>query len=146
MKIFIAYKFSGEKAEALDKLLAPVCDALTEAGHVAYSTFHDPELQPGTDNYKNFAAHHYVFHAFSKLNDMDLLFVLLTSDEKSEGILLEVGYAMARGIPVVVAVKEDVTKTYLPGVGTATFTWSDTQDLVEKLTMFAFDEVISRRN
>lgn len=53
-------------------------------------------------------------------------------------MILEVGYCIAKGIPVVIAVKEGVKNTYLPEMGKKTFTWSDNQDLSAKITEFGF--------
>jgi nucleoside 2-deoxyribosyltransferase len=133
MKGFISYRFTGEKIEDINTLLGPAVKILQEAGHEVYVNFYDPDIQPGTEMQKSFKAHDYIFHAFHRLNDRDFVLALLTSDEKSEGMLLEIGYALSRNTPVIVAVKEGVTKTYLPEVGTTTFKWSNLTDLATKL-------------
>jgi nucleoside 2-deoxyribosyltransferase len=72
-------------------------------------------------------------HAFSVIDSSEFLFVILASEEKSEGMILEVGYCIAKGIPVIIAVKEGVKNTYLPEMGKKTFVWRDNQDLSAKI-------------
>lgn len=143
MRIFISYKFTGEKIEDVTALLTPVCEVLKSAGHEPYVNFFDEELQPerlqGT-----FKAHDYMFHAFKKLTTQDAVLVLLNANTKSEGMLMEVGYALARGIPVVTAVKNGVTETYLPTVTTAAFGWENVDDLCTHIKTFDFTALTAR--
>jgi nucleoside 2-deoxyribosyltransferase len=130
MKVFISYRFTGEKLEDLKALLSPIQKALEEKGASAYCNLSDPELE---ERSKNFAPEDYVFDAFKILDTCQMLFVVITSESKSEGMILEVGYAIAKGIPVIVALKEGVGNTYLPGMARQVIKWSDVDDLKEKI-------------
>ena len=44
-------------------------------------------------------------------------------------MLIEVGYCLAKAIPIIVATKDDVTKTYLPELGEQVLRWHDLKDL-----------------
>lgn len=138
MKGFISFRFTGEAKEDLEALLIPVHGALKEAGVDAYCTLLDTSLPDRSVNYK---PENYLFDAFEKLKTSDVIFVVLKSEEKSEGMLIEVGYALAKNIPVIVAVQESVTNTYLPGVGTLSFVWSDINDLVSKIKDIDFTNI-----
>ena len=138
MKGFISYRFTGETEEDLNALLIPARDALQEAGNSVYVTLFDEDLPDRSVNYK---PENYVFDAIKELETSDFVLVVLKSEEKSEGMLLEVGYALAKKIPVIVAIQESVTNTYLPGVGTTSFTWSDVDDLVRKIKETDFTSV-----
>lgn len=72
-------------------------------------------------------------HALKIIDDCDFLFVLLTGPEKSEGMLMEVGYCLAKGIPVLVAVKEGVEGTYLPKMTDHVIVWADQSDLAHQI-------------
>lgn len=138
MRIFLSYRFTGEKLEDVASLLLPVKSALEQLGHTVYTNFYDEHLQPGTENHKSFLPKDYMSYAFAKLPSQDVVIVLLNSNNKSEGMLLEVGYALAKGIPVVTAAKKTVTDTYLPQIGKLSFTWENIDDLVEKIKALNF--------
>ena len=136
MKAFISYRFSGEKTEDLKNTLVPVQNKLKEIGIDAYCNLLDRNLEVWS---KGFQAHDFVFHAFKELNNINLLFVVITSENKSEGMIMEVGYSIAKDIPVVVAIKDDITNTYLPGMANLVVRWSSTDDLLEKIAKIDFN-------
>lgn len=72
-------------------------------------------------------------HAFSIIDHSDMLFVILTSENRSEGVLIEAGYCIAKNIPVVVAVQSGVKHTYLPEMASKTFRWTDREDLQHQI-------------
>lgn len=72
-------------------------------------------------------------HAFYVIDNSDILFVIQTSEERSEGMLMEVGYSIAKKKIIIVATKSGVHNTYLPTMGTIAFEWSNLEDLSEKI-------------
>lgn len=108
-------------------------DVFQKRGFEAYCNMFDADLP---NRSKDFKPQDYVFDAFKTLSNADVVFVVLKSSEKSEGMILEVGYAIAKGISVVVAVQDEVKNTYLPGMATKMFTWSTVEDLIEKTKNF----------
>jgi hypothetical protein len=131
MKGFISYRFTGESEKDLKDLLIPIQNKLKEIGVDAYCNI----LEKGFEiRSKNFKPQDYVFDAFKTLNNVELLFVLITSEGKSEGMLMEVGYSLAKLIPIIVAVKSDVKGTYLPGMAKLVINFDDTDDLLKKIT------------
>ncbi len=135
MKAFISYRFTGEKVEALKALLIPIQDSLKKSGIDAYCNLSDDNLE---ERSKNFKPQDHVFDAFKIIDAVDILFVVLTSEDKSEGMILEIGYAIAKGLPVVVALKEGVEKTYLPGMAKLSISWNDIDDLLSKINSTDF--------
>lgn len=131
MKIFISYKHHGEDDEELKGFLSPLISKFKELGSDAYCNLFDEELAKKATLYK--PGKDYVLDAFNILDSKELIFVLLMSEEKSEGMLMEVGYAIAKGIPVVVAVRNDIKNTYLPTMGNLVIEWSDLDDLLNKI-------------
>jgi len=128
-KSFISYRHKGEDPAKLLKLLTAVRDGLSEAGISAYCTFFDEDKFQE----KSFGAREIMEHAFKKIKTVDVLFVLLTSDEKSEGMLMEIGYCLAKGIPIVVAAKNTVKSSSVPEMATHAVVWSDIADLTHKI-------------
>jgi nucleoside 2-deoxyribosyltransferase len=129
MKAFIAYRHKGEDPERLLRLLTAVRDGLTEAGVNAYCTFFDDD----TFKDKGYKAREIMDHAFKKIGTVDVLFVIMNSDEKSEGMLMQIGYCIAKEIPVVVAVKDTVKSSYVPDMAAYSIVWSDIDDLTHKI-------------
>lgn len=129
MEAFLAYRHTGEQPEDLEVLLGNTRDALARAGVNAYCTFFDEDEFQN----KSFGARQIMDHAFETIEAKDMLFVLQTSENKSEGMLMEVGYCRARGIPVVVASKSDVEHTYLPDMADIAIRWNDPEDLHQQI-------------
>ncbi len=125
MKVFIAYRFTGEDPQQLEPMLRSIIEAFNDRGVEAYSTFFDDlEFQD-----KSMSAKEIMVHAFRKIDDSDLLFVVQTSDNKSEGMIMEVGYCIAKHKPIVAAVRNTVGYTYVPDMAHISFRWQDNDGL-----------------
>jgi len=131
MKGLISYRFTGEKPEDLKNLLIPVRNKLKEVGVDAYCNLLDEDLETRS---KSFQPQDYVFDAFRILDSSDMLFAVVASEYKSEGMIMEVGYSIAKGIPVIVAIKEGIADTYLPGMANLVIHWNNLEDLLNKIS------------
>jgi nucleoside 2-deoxyribosyltransferase len=125
MKTFLAYRFTGEDPKLLEPLLITIREALKEKGIDSYCTFFDEDEFKD----KSLNARQIMEHAFKIIDESDFLFVLMTSENKSEGMLMEVGYCVAKGIPIIVAVKEGINKTYVPEMSEMKIIWSNADQL-----------------
>lgn len=135
---FIAYRHTGEKTEYLQELLSTVKDALAKAGVDAYCTFfEDAEFKN-----KSLEAYQIMEHAFSVIDESDMLFVIQATENKSEGMLMEVGYCIAKDIPIVVAASSKVEHSYLSEMATASFKWDDLQNLKKLIREADFSEIL----
>lgn len=130
MKAFIAYRHTGEEEATLSALLGAVRDALVAVGVEVYCTFfEESEFQD-----KQMSPREIMDHAFKIIEGSDLLFIVQASQEKSEGMLMEVGFARAKGIKVIVATKSGIDNSYLPSMGDVNFAWTDYEELALKIT------------
>lgn len=137
MKTFISYRHTGESHTALEALLKPIKGSLSKAGVDGYCTFfEEAEFQN-----KSFGPKEIMDHAFAIIDEVDFLFVVQTSDNKSEGMLMEVGYCIAKGIPVVTATKDTVEYTYLPDMSSLSFQWKDASDLANQIANTNFSSL-----
>ncbi len=128
MGYFVAYRFTGADTKRLDVLMPAVCDALKKSGQEVYCTyFEEDEFQKHGYGIKEIFQ-----HAFDKLDEFKGLFVLIDSFDKSEGMLIEVGYCLAKGYDVVVAKKTGVY-THLDKLAKSSFEYDDIEDLVKKI-------------
>jgi hypothetical protein len=137
MKTFIAYRSTGEDPKQLEPMLETVRDAFQSKGVDAYCTHFDgKEFIDKSYNPKQILQ-----HAFDKIGDINFLFVLQTSENKSEGMLMEVGYCLAKKIPVIVAHKEGIQGSYLPGIANVRMSWSELDELVDKIKNYEFNGI-----
>jgi len=138
MKTFISYRHTGEDQKSLEKLLVPIRSALQGVDVESYCTFFDEdEFQD-----KSFGPKDIMYHAFSIIDKSDFLFVVQTSDSKSEGMLMEVGYCIAKSIPVVVATRDSVAYTYMPDMADLSFRWKDPKDLAQQIAKTDFSKLL----
>lgn len=129
MGYFVAYRHTGADPERLNVLLPAVCESLKELGQAVYCTyFDDAEFKA-----KGSKPRQIMEHAFSKIEEMDGLFVVLDGEEKSEGMLMEVGYCVARGLNIVVAKRSGVDNTYVPNMADYSFEYDNVDDLKQKI-------------
>jgi len=127
-KFFIAYRHTGEDILELEQRISTIDIALAAKGIKAYATlFDESEFQKN-----HTTAGHIMEKAFQKISAMDGLFVLIAGSEKSEGQLMEVGFALALKKPVIVARHKDA-KTYVHELTNLSFAYDDLSDLSKKI-------------
>lgn len=139
MKTFVAYRFTGEDPKQLEPVLTAVCTALKKKGIESYCTFFDEQNFQA----KQYNARQIMEHAFKIIDDIDFLFVVQMSDNKSEGMLMEAGYCIAKNIPIVAATKRDVKQTYLPDMAKVRIVWDGPEQLAEEIAKTDLQTVAS---
>lgn len=128
MKAFIAYRSTGEDRQAIAPILTAIVTAFKSRGIVAYCNFFDDTLKD-----TSLGARQIMEYGFDVIDTADFLFAVQTSDIKSEGMLIEIGYCLAKKIPIIVATKEGVTKTYVPAIVSKSLKWKTTEDLAKAI-------------
>ena len=134
-QIMISYKFTGEDIKAIQNLLGIVYEVLTSKGIEYFCNF------SFDDHYKdnNYTHGQIMRHCFEELDKTKCLLVLLTSNNKSEGMLMEIGYALAKNKKVIIARHRDVHDTYLHDMDLDLIEWDTLEELRVKLTQEKFD-------
>ena len=125
-KVFVAYKQTGEDPEQLRVLLTAVVEAWKSRGFDVHCTLFDQERFKA----EGMTAKMIMAQAISTINRCEFLFVVQTSNEKSEGMLMEVGYCFGTHMPIIVGTKLGVENTYVPQLAFSTFDWANVEDLV----------------
>lgn len=141
MKIFVSYRFTGESLKNLNTLLGTVKTGLENNGVDSFCSFFYE------DHYRlnKFDSRQIMDHALGELDNAQALLGIITTEEKSAGMLMEVGYALARNVPIILAFQADVPRMYLRDMADASFTWTDLHDLEHKLANYDFATSSSRR-
>jgi len=120
--IFISYRATGEDKNELNKIMKKVYLGLEKKGYNLYCILWDLELQ--TKGKKELFK-----STMKKIDNSKILFVFSKSEEKSEGMLMEIGYAMAKGKKIVLLIKKDVKKTHLRELIEQTYEFENLKDL-----------------
>ncbi len=133
MKIFLSYRFTGEDPAELKESLGKILATLRVGNkHEVYCSFED-ELWFREKNRTN---KEIMEHAFQKLDNSDLLLAYIKSDEKSEGMLVEIGYVVGKGKPFALALKRGVKTTSIQQMANPLIEFDTLDDLCEKLKIF----------
>jgi len=130
MKIHIAYKFTGEDRKKLEKDMKKICSILRNKGHEVFCTLFDNNLPKLKKELFN--------NAFNKIDNSEVVLVLIKSEDKSEGLLMEVGYSIANKKRIVLAIKDAVKNTHLRDLIDEVIEFKDIEDLANKLEEFEF--------
>jgi nucleoside 2-deoxyribosyltransferase len=131
MRAFVSYRHTGESEDSIKPLLEAVRETLAARGVSIHNTFFD--VREGRFDKPGLEPKEFMREAFKMMDRSDFLLVLQTSEERSEGMLMEVGYAIAKQLPVVVATRSGVAGTYLPQMGSLSFQWGDEEQLRDQL-------------
>lgn len=127
MKLFIAYRHSGEDPDKLQARIGAVCQGLEAAGQQYYCTLFDEEQFRST----GYGPRAIMEHAFETIESCDGLLVVLANQHKSEGMLMEVGRFYGHK-PIFIARHFQVRGTYLPDMATHHFKWRNHEELASK--------------
>ena len=127
-QFFIAYRHTGEDIMELEKRIRTIETALATKQIKAYATLFDEEKF----QQNNLTAGQIMRHAFEKLDSMDGLFVLIMNSSRSEGQLIEIGYALAKKKQIIVAKQKDA-QTYAHELTNLVIEFDDLNDLAHKI-------------
>ena len=129
MRAVISYKYTGVSIDDLERTLRVVYDSLISVGVDPFCiqfAKRDGEIEQKTPA-------EMMQDAFREIEASDMLFVIQSSRDRSEGMLMEVGYALARNMPVIIATHTSVRNTYLPDMTDQRIKYSSLYDLNKKI-------------
>jgi len=129
MKIFVSYRFTGEDPNELEQTIGKIAASLRSAGHEVYSSLEDEQWF----REKKRTNKEIMEHAFQQLNTSNLLLAFIRSNDKSEGMLVEIGYAIAKGKRFALALKNGVSTTSIAQMAEPFIEFDNLDDLCDKL-------------
>ena len=139
MRAFIAYRHTGGDEHAIRGQLTAVRDAFAKRQVDAFCTFFD--VRGGDMSESSLKQHNFMEEAFRMIDRSDFLFVLQSDTGRSEGMLMEVGYVIAKEIPLIVATKTNVSDTYLPDMATHSLKWGNLEELASAIATLELAEL-----
>ena len=123
-KIFCSYAFTGEDKLKVEARMRRVVDLLEGCGHEVYCNLFDS----ATESYGS--PRQFLRRAIDQMNECDKILVIQTSPRRSEGMLIEIGVAMARDKSILLAQHQSAaSKSYLPDLARRTQTWHSESEL-----------------
>jgi len=130
MKIFLSYKFTGEDQESLKENLSKISSSLEKAGHKCFYSF----FRENFFREKNFTNKQILEYALKELDISDVILAFIKSEDRSEGMLLEIGYAIAKKKKFILAIKKGVKTTFLREMANRRIEFENIEDLCSKLS------------
>lgn len=129
MNIFVSYKFTGEDPKELEQTFGVLCALLRKHGNTVYCSIEDEswyQAQKRTNK-------EIMDRAFTKIDECDMFLAVVRSNEKSEGMLVEIRYAMAKKKTFMLALKSDVKTTSIHQMADGVIEFEMLDDLLEQL-------------
>ena len=123
-KIFCSYAFTGEDKLKVEARMRRVVDLLEGCGHEVYCNLFDG----ATESYGS--PRQFLRRAINQMTECDKILAIQTSPRRSEGMLIEIGAAIARDKSILLAQHQSATgKSYLPDLAKRTQTWHSESEL-----------------
>lgn len=132
MKAFVSYAFTGEDETVLTARLRNIKKVFDKLHINSYINMFSPGYSDLVE--RNATGGEYMCSALPDLQTSDVVLVLNTSPRRSEGMLMEIGAALAWGKKIILAQHaSSVGETYLPTLAKETFVWQSDEDLLQKV-------------
>lgn len=122
MKYYIAYRFTGEDSTELKETLEHICNLLSQQNHNNYCSFFDPEMA-------NIGNKKVLERGLKELDKSDILLVFIKSEQKSEGMLIEIGYALSKKKKIVLLIKKGVGTTFVREIADKVIEFNNLKEL-----------------
>jgi nucleoside 2-deoxyribosyltransferase len=129
MKIFLSYRFTGEDLDQLRAIIHNICQSLEKAGHKTFCSFWKGDF------FKNNSFTHkdVLEYALAELDDSDIYLAFIKSEDKSEGMLIEAGYAIAKKKKFYLAIRKGIKTTFIREMADEIIEFDSLEDLYVRL-------------
>lgn len=128
MRCFISYRFTGEDPKELEETIKHICNLLIKEGHNHYCSFWDSG-DNGLFKKNKFTNKQILEHALNEIDKADCIIVLIKSEEKSEGMLIEIGYALSKKKKIFLIIKKGVKTTFVREVADKVIEFDNLKEL-----------------
>ncbi len=129
MKIFLSHRFTGEDPEILKETISKIEKTLESAEYECFCSFWKADFFEKN----NFTHQQILEYVLKELDQADIYLAFIKSDEKSEGLLIEMGYALAKKKKIYVVIKEGVKTTFAEEIADKVIKFKTLKNLYKKL-------------
>lgn len=109
MRYYVAYKFLNTDKETLKDNLAILSEKIKRTGNTSFIFYRDAQNRGESA----LSSKEIIMQAFAEIKKSDVIITFIESEEKSEGLLLEAGYAKALGKKLFLIIKKWVKLRFL---------------------------------
>jgi|TARA_B100002003_G_C13708376_1_gene355676 nucleoside 2-deoxyribosyltransferase len=120
----------GEDPKELKKIIPQIHEAIKEAGHEYYSTIFDSEQFIN----EKWSGKQIMKKAFRKIDNSDLILFFVRSSEISQGMLVELGYSLAKKKKIMLAIQKSIYDSIFRRHIDKVIEFEDLKDLKQKLS------------
>jgi len=129
MHLFLAYKFTGESYEELEKHIPNLCRWIKASGNTCFCSF---ALQEHFKQ-KRFTKRDILYYIFNEIEKADVILVFINSTEKSEGMLLEIGYSIAQRKSFWLLIRKGIKTNFLKDIADELIEYVEVNDIMTPL-------------
>jgi nucleoside 2-deoxyribosyltransferase len=129
MKVFLAYRHTGEDLKELEDKIGKITKAIEECKHEHFCMFYK-EDEIARDKW---TGKQIMTKAYEEIDSSDVILFFVDKKEISEGMLLEVGYCIAKKKKIILLIKDSVEKHILKRNIDNKIEFKDIDDLANKL-------------
>ncbi|OIO53090.1 hypothetical protein COT40_00405 [Candidatus Peregrinibacteria bacterium CG08_land_8_20_14_0_20_41_10] len=129
MKVFLSYRFIGEDPRVLKEIIHEICKSLEKAGHSHFCSFWKEDFF----NENKFTHQQILEYALKELEGSDVYLAFIKSKDKSEGMLLEAGYALAKKKKFYLAIQKGIGTTFMRKIADKIVEFETLEELYDKL-------------
>lgn len=139
MNFFISYRFSDLSKEDLDKLITPIYN-LIKFRYPVFCNFYKDEY------YKqhNYTAKQIMKDCFNHIDNSDIIICLVDTNKYSCGMLLEIGYALAKNKKIIVCSRSGCEIDTLVQMSNTHISYNNYDEL-KKLITIQLDELYKKK-
>lgn len=129
MRVYIAYRFTGEDPDVVRKNTEAVAQAVQDAGHTPF-IFNRDVQQWGAVELTLKEIYH---QCLEQIQKHDAVLVYVNSNEKSEGMLVECGYAKGLDKKIIIAVHHSIKPHWLHCMADTLIEFDTMEELQHKI-------------
>ncbi len=133
MRIYVGYRYTGADKEALKKFLTNIGESLKISGHSTFMYFRDGGNWEGKEG--QIPLDKVIRESFDQIAKADAALFLLQSNDFSEGMLLDIGCAIALNKKVYLAKKLGCSLPKTESLATQIIEYESDSELLSKLNL-----------
>ncbi len=132
MKYFVSHGVTGEDWKGLEFTINNICSSLEKSGN-NYSNIFLEEVNPELKSkYEGMTIKDLLNEAYKRIDSCEGILVFINSDKRHEGVLIELGYAVANKKRIVLAIKKGVN-SHIRDFADKVIEFSDLDEIYKKL-------------
>jgi len=136
MRVYIAYRFIGEDPNVVRKKTEVVAQAVQKAGHTPFIFNRDIQQWGAVE----LTLKQIYDQCLEHIRKHDMILAFVSSNEKSEGMLVECGYAKGLHKKIIVAVHQSVEPHWLHQMADTLIEFDTIEELPGKIKEVLFHE------